>query len=177
MRLEHARINADFPDDRRATTPPRRRASRITTRWSRSSPSTSTATGSPTASTRATTRSSRLFAETFRDQYTIEGTVTDCSGVASIAFGPGSSNFTLEVFGNPGDTTRSWRVRRIVDNQPSDGELIAYDSAGTPEPGEFYVGLDRVMPVPALGSVGLALLGLIVALLGAAALGRRSTLL
>ncbi len=116
------------------------------------------------------------FTETFRDQFTIEGTVADCSGVASIALKPGSSNFTLEVFGNPGDTTRSWRVRRIVDNLPCDGELIAYDSVGTPEPGEFYVGLDRVMPVPALGSVGLALLGLIVALLGAAALGRRSTL-
>jgi uncharacterized protein len=117
------------------------------------------------------------FAQTSSDEFQISGTVTDCSGVASVALGPGASNFTLEVFGNPGDTTRSWRVRRVVDSLPCDGELVAYDSAGTPEPGEFYVGLDRVLPVPALGSVGLALLGLVVALLGAVALGRRSTLL
>ncbi len=171
-RLEHVRINADFADvTRNNVTSP--------ARTSDHDPAvayfTLDADGDGIADSIDPCNDALVpaFAQTSSDQFQISGTVADCSGVASVALDPASSNLTLDVFGNPGGATRSWRVRRIADNQPCDGTLIAYDSAGTPDPGTFYVGLERVLPVPALGGVALALLGIAVALLGVVAIGRR----
>ena len=106
----------------------------------------------------------------------LSGTVFDCSGVADIVLAPGAVNLYLVVGGNPGDTTRSWTVRLAQLYLPGSGTLIATDGSTAARETQQAIALQELEPIPVLGGSGLALLAFLLAVAGAAAIGRRTLL-
>lgn len=173
VRLEHARINADFADiTRNNLTSP--------ARTSDHDPAVAYLTldvdgdGVADSADPCNDLLAPVFTVTYSSPVEIRGIVTDCSGIASLDL-TAATNMILETAGNPGDTTWTWIVRLGGGDQPGVGTLVATDASAGAVTGTLPAALADDMAVPLLGGAGTAALVALVALAGVGML-RRSLL-
>ena len=175
VRLEHARIDADFAEVARNTTGS---AARI----SDHDPQVvylaldEDGDGIADSSDPCNDLLAPVFTPTGQTATSLSGTVDDCSGVASVVLAPGSVNLLLVVGGSPGDPSRTWTVSLADPYEPGSGGIVAADGYPGTDETTLAVALQELQPVPALDGAGLALLALLLAVAGALVIARRSAL-
>lgn len=112
------------------------------------------------------------FAVTSCEGYQCSGTVTDCSGIASLELDPSSVNGTLQTSGLPGDATWSWTATWHNSGGLATVILVARDSSPGAVESSHQLNTGEV-PIPLLGLWGVGSLVVLLALCGALALLRR----
>ncbi len=113
---------------------------------------------------------------TSQSETVIEGTVEDCSGIASLALDGASNNVTLDILsGMPGDSVWVWRITVIDPLQSAFAELVGTDGEPIPlsSTADFTFGASASpVEIPTLGSMGLSALLAVLGIGGLAVLRR-----
>ncbi len=92
----------------------------------------------------------------------VTGTATDCSGIASVELGPGSTGLLLTTAGNPGDPTWTFTVRLVPGAETGSGTVVVTDLDGLSSSRPVTLA-PEALPIPVLDGRGILLLALLLA--------------